>query len=388
MKRVTPRTGRISASRQRATSLLIGLLSIGVLSACTWVATERAGEPTFVIQPPATQVPVTQPPVRLLAVDLPGRLSVQPARLVYSAPSGQASAAQTVVVSNSGTSPFTLGQLELSDVAAGLELLAPPNLPLTLAAGQELHLSLRLTAGGLPGVRHLSLLAGEGRALTPLLGLNVLRTRGEQGDLEPTLAQIADTLGYHVNVGSAALLLGTGADPIGNEVQASLFQRATPGPVRLEPVARYSPSGLVTYGTFTLNGAGVGAAAQTTARATIADGQEQTLNPAVQAGGSLSFDPGGGAFGVYLAANSYAPQPTYTLDRLNTGRTTHAFRVYPLVGAADTAGPTRYLLAAETAINGDYQDAVFVLENVRPLAPGAGQGRSPVQGTPLLDDPS
>ena len=57
--------------------------------------------------------------------------------------------------------------------------------------------------------------------------------------------------------------------------------------------------------------------------ATIALDQEQTLNPAIVAGGATSFDPGTGTFGFYVDSKSFG-RKSYTQDGLNTGHPARA----------------------------------------------------------------
>src|SRR6185369_17250819 len=99
---------------------------------------------------------------------------------------------------------------------------------------------------------------------------------------------IVKTLGYNLNVGSTGLLLGTGPEPIGDEVLVPLFVKATTGPVTMTAVARYSPDDLLDLGFYTKNG---GTPVRTKVL-TIALHQEQKLNPSTVAGGTASFDPG------------------------------------------------------------------------------------------------
>ena len=97
---------------------------------------------------------------------------------------------------------------------------------------------------------------------------------------------------------------------------------------------------------------------------TVGASEAQTLLPA-QADGAAGFDPGAAPFGVYGQAGG---STQYSLDGLNTGAITHALRVYPLRDRAGTPIPNSYLIGLEEASNGDYQDALFVLSNVRPAA--------------------
>ncbi|MDV6375358.1 hypothetical protein [Deinococcus arenicola] len=295
-------------------------------------------------------------------------LSAQPDHLVFSGTrdgtGAGASAVQTVTLRNNSEAPAVVSGVGFGGSPEAFALVSPPAFPQTLAPGKSLSLSVRLLPGSAVGVLRTTLNVLDNAVAVGAVPLSGLRALGLEGDQEPTLAQIADALDYRVNVGSSNLLLGTGAGLIGDEVAAPLFERVSAAPVVLRPVARYSPDGPSAYGFFVPEDG----AARTQVLGTMTVGGHQTLNPPLQAGSQGSFDPGSAAFGIYLAASSYAQQDTLTLDRLNTGPTRHAVRVYPLRDRAGQVIPGSYLLAFEPSANGDYQDAVFVLENVRPVA--------------------
>lgn len=295
------------------------------------------------------------------------QLSAQPGRLVFSGTQtgtgAGASPVQTVTLQNSSDAPVRLTGVTFS-MGAAFGLVSPPSFPLTLAAGASLDLGVKLLPGNPTGVLRATLRA-VGDSAVGEVELAGLRAAGLEGDKEPALAQIVDALGYRINVGGQGLILSTGDAPIGDEIAAPLFKRAlTAVPVTLRPAARYSPDGLSAYGTFVLEGT----VARTQVRGTLDMGGHQALNPPLQPGSQTTFDPGAQAFGVYLAANGkYPTQDTYTLDRLNTGPVRHAVRVYPLKDGDGKVVPHSFLLAFEPSANGDYQDAVFVLENVDPV---------------------
>ncbi|MFK7601492.1 hypothetical protein ACI3L1_04690 [Deinococcus sp. SM5_A1] len=313
------------------------------------------------VKPPVEQ-PITQPM-------LPGDalLSADPGLLVFSGTrdgtGAGASAVQTVAFENSSGAAVKLMGLTFLGDAGTFELVSPPPFPQTLAAGASLKLDVKLLPGATTGVLRSTLRAVGDSAPVGEVNLAGLRAAGLEGSNEPPLAQIVDALNYGTNVGSSALILGTDAALIGDEVAAPMFERASTGPVTLRPVARYSPDGPSAYGSFVLDG---GAVRTQERGAMVSSGQNQTLNPLHS--GQTAFDPGGTPFGIYLAPNSYAKQDTFTLDRLNTGPTRHAVRAYPLKDRAGKAVPNSYLLAFEPSENGDYQDVVFMLENVRPVA--------------------
>lgn len=335
-----------------------------------WTLAALLALTTGCAQPQGTEVkPETKPPVE--ATPMPPAdvlLSADPGLLVFSGTrdgtGAGASAVQTVAFENSSGAAVKLTGLTFFGETGTFELVSPPPFPQTLAAGASLKLNVKLLPGATTGVLRSTLRAVGDTKSVGEVTLAGLRAAGLEGDNEPPLAQIVDALNYGTNVGGSDLILDKSAMLIGDEVAAPMFERASAGPVTLRPVARYSPDGASAYGSFVLDGGAV----RTQQRGALApSGQNQTLNPPLQSG-QTTFDPGSAPFGIYLAPNSYAKQATYTMDRLNTETLSHAVRVYPLKDRAGKTLPNSYLLGFEPAVNGDYQDVVFVLENVRPVA--------------------
>ncbi|PNY80086.1 hypothetical protein CVO96_00805 [Deinococcus koreensis] len=293
-------------------------------------------------------------------------LGAQPGTVVLSGVQNEESAPQRVTLTNPGSAPVQIDSLSFGGASPeAFRLASVPSLPLTLAAGQSVDVQVRLAARAVTSVTGDVLratLQARGTGISGEVPISALRAAGLEGNFEPSLAQIVDTLGYRLNVGTNALILGTDAMPRGEEVSAPLFRQAGAGKVTLRPVARYSPDGPSPFGLFTMSGS----APQLKALGTLATGTYQTLNPRLVEGvSSVSFESTQ-KFGIYLAANSYAPQNTYSLDAVNTGSTRHAVRVYPLRDAAGQPVANSYLLGFEPSRNGDYQDVVFILENVVP----------------------
>ncbi|TDE86182.1 NPCBM/NEW2 domain-containing protein [Deinococcus sp. S9] len=294
-------------------------------------------------------------------------LAVGPTELIYSGVVGRTSTPQTVTVRNTGGGPLRIDKLALGgEDAAAFRLVNQPAWPLTLQPGERLEVPV-VFAPGRVGVQQAQVRVESGAAPREVK-LYGLSARGEEGDLEPPLQQVVQTLGYTINVGGSGLILGTRPTPIGDEVLAPLFQKAGPGPVTLRPVARYSPNAAVPFGYYT-----PGVAGPTLHQvAVLAPGAYQTLNPPIQPGGAGSFEPGDASFGLYTGSTSYAQHNSYTQDALNAATITHAARIYPLRDRAGQPLPNSFLVAFEPALNGDYQDYVFVLGNVKPAPVPAG----------------
>ena len=335
-----------------ATALLLG--------AC---ATQPAqGSPSLT---PPGQTPPGQTPATTLT----------PTRLVFSSVKTTLSLPQTLTLVNRGTQSLGVNTVSIAGPdAAAFVLDAPLSLPLTLGAGKTLTLALRFGPQDKVGVLNATLrLETADRPLT--LSLAGLSTGGLEGENEPPLAQVVQALGYGTDVcgqpknpGCASMLvLGTSAPLLGQEISAPLFRKTGAGPVTLTPVARYSPAGPLEFGLFTLSGG-----TPTLHPAGEIDAQQfQTLNPAFRQSG-VSFDPGSENFGVYTGATDYSRAADYTLDSLNASSkkdfnppVLHAMRVYPLSNEAGARVPG-YLVAVEASSNGDYQDAVFVLNGAEP----------------------
>ena len=168
-------------------------------------------------------------------------------------------------------------------------------------------------------------------------------------------------------MGGTGLLLGTGPGAIGDEVLSPLFVKASPGVVTMTPVARYSPDALLDFGYYTKTGT-------TPIRqkvGTIKLDQEQTLNPQLTTTAAPTFDPGAATFGFYSGPTSFANFNFYSEDSLNPPPVPlrHAMRIYPLKNRSGQPVANSYLVCMEPASNGDYQDYVYVVSNIRPANP-------------------
>lgn len=295
-----------------------------------------------------------------------GSLKAEAGSVVMSGIQNETSKARAISIRNTAASTVTVTSLNLSSSQGQeFELVDSPTLPFTLASGESVTLLVRLTAQPVSGVATgtLQLKTAQQQLTVDLRGL---RAKGLEGDKEPPLAQIVQALGYQANLGTTGLLLGTQAAPVGDEVLAPLFTKSGTELVKLTPVARYSPAGPSPFGYFRV---GSDQQAKQIQLGDMVNTEYQTLNPELQTGSQTEFDPGVEPFGIYLAPNNYSTTSTYTLDSLNTGRLTHTMRVFPLKNLKGDPIPNTYLIGAEPAVNGDYQDVVFVIENVRPVTP-------------------
>jgi regulation of enolase protein 1 (concanavalin A-like superfamily) len=294
-------------------------------------------------------------------------LQVSAPELIFSAQRGVVSVVRTLVVRNAGTQILNLGQPMVQGSAAAVFRFQGTPAAMAVPPGGQTTLALVFAPSSTTplGANQASVRLPSNDPDQPVLdvGLWGLATKGLEGTNEPPLKQVIDTLGYAINVGGVALVLGTGAAPIGDEVPAPRFRRAGPGPVTMRPVARYSPDEPIPYGLYTNGSTGVPVQKPL---GIIAQGQFQTLLPDVQPGAIFETDPGDAPFGVTTSSQTHS---TFSEDGFNTGAVKHAVRSYPLKNRAGQPIPNTYLVGFEEASNGDYQDYVFVLGNVIPVAP-------------------
>ena len=90
----------------------------------------------------------------------------------------------------------------------------------------------------------------------------------------------------------------------------------------------------------------------------------QCLLPPWETDGPLFFAPAAEAFAFYLKAHHYV---SFTDPKLPTeAKIPHTARVFPVTKFQGRMMENAYLIGFEEAANGDYQDAVFLIENVVP----------------------
>jgi hypothetical protein len=246
--------------------------------------------------------------------------------------------------------------------AAFFRVLPDPSGPLRLRPHQALPLSLEVRAprGTAPGAHHarLTFMVGQApsRGSVALTALVVSESAPEH---EPPLQDVISAMGLGTNVGSNAFAMGIAPKPLGDEVMRGWFRRAHAGPVSVSPLACFTgPTGARRFG-YRLRRK---PANQLVGTNDVA--QNQTLRPAFNGGlRQTTFDPGKEPFALWLArGEAYY----YSADPLNGG--VHAARIYPVKDAAGVQAPDRWLVTLEEGDDGDYQDLVLLVSNVRPVA--------------------
>lgn len=331
----------------RSHLLPLGLLSLGFLGVGCATAKPKA----------EVRAEAPLPPPRVEKVREP--LKVTPLKLHFSGLRGATTAHESVAVKNTGNQPVQVSEVRIvGPQASTFKIASVPLLPLMLAptASFSFVVAFEPAADADAGVHH-----GRVRLILtedddgPPCDLTGLVTKGKQRADEPPLQQVLEALGYDVDVGAATLTLPAGT--AGDQVKALTFQRAKPGNVGYYLIARYTGDEESLFGYYLVQGGkpaprGIGSASRA---------HNQTLNPELDSESQTSFDPGDGVFGLYLKAGARA---LYSDESMNAGGVAAA-RVYPLRSRGRTLVPDAYVVAFDEDGDGDFQDHVFMLWNVK-----------------------
>jgi hypothetical protein len=301
-----------------------------------------------------------------------------------------ASAAKPVTVRNTGTAPLSLASLAITGTDAGqFRLVSPPALPASVPAGGSVQLQVVFDPTSVGPKRATLTIAGNDSANPQqTVALRGLGTLGLGGASEPSLQWILDTYDIPVNAGDPDPT--TSAIPstprIGDEVDLQRMVKASAGNVTIEPLAVFGPQGpsseVTNLGWYPVVGG------TRTKLFTVGNPDYQSVDPPVT--GSLSFDPGTGAFGMSSIWPFFSNREIFTEDARNTftGALPHQVRAYPLKAGDGSVVPDSYVVAYEETTSGyDFQDLVYIVRNVRP-APTSSAGQIAVtnrDGVPFPD---
>jgi len=325
--------------------------------------------------------------------ETPSVLTIAPAEGLWtgvryytgSTPSGRSSGPKTppektFKLHNTGTLPLTLTLNFTGADASRFKLTNPttPQLEIAGGADAELHISMvtdnaLLSAApaqndGATVFNATFEIAGGGQKLSVRNYALVLT----YAELEPTFGQIfrafpewttklPSWLPDNANPNPGTL---PGVVEGTDEVSAPRFERVDSGkPVTFQPLARFSPAGLVPFGWYEPT-----KIAQRTTVGTLATQTDpQTNDKARMLGppltGNTSFEASVAKFGIWMAPSGVGLLTSNDADGFDG---LHRVRAFTLRDSQGTVIPGSFLIAGEEAKNGDYQDYVFVLTNVKP----------------------
>ncbi len=291
---------------------------------------------------------------------------------------GAASAAKTIIMSNTGNGNLSLTNLSITGPDAALFSISPSiATPATILPGGSLTINIVFNppAGNALGPKQATLHLVTNDADQPSLDLYLggLTTVGEEGNNEPSWQWILDTFRIPIDVGDPNDATG----PIEGVVLPNAnniprFVKAGSGAVTIEPLAVFSgdtfaePAGIVGWHQTP------GALNELFRFGSGDSGQHQEMNPTV-ASGVTSFDPGAADFGMYSQWPTFPGRTVYSENALNTwaaGVQKHI--VFPLKDRDGNVVPSAYLVGVEEAANNDFQDLVYLIRNVSPLSAATG----------------
>jgi hypothetical protein len=310
-----------------------------------------------------------------------GALTATPDRIVVQTTPGAAKTAQ-LTLQNTSASTVSLQSLNVSGAGASAFSVSGANVPMNLAAGASA--TLTVSFNGTQGVSQAMLAAATpaGTTNVPLGGLAI------PADTEPSLQWIFDVHNIPVHAGNPD---PTKKDlppvPIaGEEMGIQSFVKAGSGPVTLQLLASEGPD----FEPVSINGWYVsGNAGSRVELFRIAQANHFALDPPIESGGTLSFDPGTNAFGFWnewpfweTPNQGIGQYFIYQEDALNTwdsgqGGGKHHMRVYPYKNPDGSLDPHAFILTTEEApfaVGPDFNDVVYVIRNVKPATSGGAGG--------------
>ncbi len=271
-----------------------------------------------------------------------------------SAVQGTPSKGCELTVENTGSTDFAFAPVFVGKDAAAFSV-EPPEI--VVGAGKMETLVIRLSPVRGAGSYEASLDVAEGAL--PVRGVGLKQFEGSN---EPPLDRVVAALGMEIDVGGKDLVLGTEADTIGDSIPSGRFRGMDGKPVRVTPVARFSPPGEVPFG-IVPDGGEPTEWGKLGKSDTSRPDNHQSLFPETDGGKAfLEKEAPAGTFAFFMKGHMYVSFTDPSLD--TDAPVTHTARVYPVKRFQGREMENAYLVGFEEAKNGDYQDAVFLLENV------------------------
>ncbi|WKN31197.1 hypothetical protein PZB74_19790 [Porifericola rhodea] len=281
-------------------------------------------------------------------------------RLILSAPLQHEGVSRYITIQNRSSEDAQIKKLVLKGKqATNFQLSTAITFPLTVKADDSVQLNFSFSPDSKLG-RYLATLEiysesfENKKANVRLVGLAT-------DEKEPELHTIVETLGLNVNVKDALMQTNDDEALLGDEIKVSQFVQSSDNKVKITPLARYSSSSQVPFGFYTeennqLRYGKVG---------TLSGGhlQHHTLFPRLTSG-KLRFDPGVNSFGIFISTASAA---AYTDSSLNNDDK-HACKVFMLKNAKGEIVEGQYLICFDEDGDSDFQDYIFLISNVSPLA--------------------
>lgn len=286
--------------------------------------------------------------------EVPKTLTFSTAILSVSAVDGKPSKGAELTIANNGEEEFTFVPLMVG-VDAKAFTIEPGEMVLGAGKSETLKIFLHPMRGA--DTYTASLDVAEG--VIPVKGVGL---KAFEGKNEPTLNTIVDALAIPLEVGGKKLSLDTKANTIGDSLAVSRFRSVEGKKVRITPVARFSPPGKVPFGIVT-EGEKLEEWGMLQESNDKRPDAHQCLFPEIEGvGGTLEKPAPDLPFAFYMEGHKYVSFTDASLK--SAAPIPHTARVFPVKTFQGRAMESAYLIGFEEASNGDYQDAVFLIENV------------------------
>jgi len=296
--------------------------------------------------------------------------NVQPENVieVFTTVKGSKSSQRTILFFNYSEQDCLIKKTWIEQDSGGVFKITDPVSNLSVSRGNSFTLKVIFTpSSNHVGIFTANLLVSSSLSDTPTrVKLKGLSVQGLEGKNEPALSKILELLNYNINIGWDNLANHTKPQLLGNEIEASIFARASQlKPVEMLPIARFSPDFKLPFGYYKPTDKTMPKLYEVGKLDAAGDHhQHQTTYPELVSGNTV-FEPVVPEFGLFTYSPSHI---AFTEDFLNQKfyplQTAHATRVYPLNDANGKRIDNQFLICFEEAKNGDYQDYVFILKNV------------------------
>ncbi|RYD46774.1 MAG: DUF1080 domain-containing protein, partial [Verrucomicrobiaceae bacterium] len=197
------------------------------------------------------------------------------------------------------------------------------------------------------------------------LPLQALGLPAFEGKNEPTLMGIFRATGIPANAGGGELELDTKAATIGDSRAIPAFRAVEGSKVRITPIARFSPKGETPFG-IVISGEKElqekGRLADVSDE--IPDAHQRLFPPLTGDADSVEFTAPEKPFSFYMQGHQFVSHSDPSIE--TTATIPHTGRVYPVTSFMGKTMKNAWAVGFEEAANGDYQDALFLVEGVVP----------------------
>lgn len=303
-------------------------------------------------------------------------ISANPSRIYDNTVSGTSGIKRTITIKNTGQGALTVSAINTTGTNTNqFAVSGLPTFPAKVNAGSSISFSVAFnpTSTGLKTAT-LNIKSNDPSHPSSSIPLRGLGTAGLGGAKEPSLQSVLNLLEIQASVGDddvATDVINSSttkqkAAILGDEISVQKFQRASSGNVTITPFAVFGPTfvnPVLRFGWYKSGNTSSLAELFTVSNSPVTNAQTVNVNFT----GTLSFNPGSGAFGFYTRWPYFSDRHVYSEDNLNTftGAAPHHVRVYPYKKNGVVMANSFLVAFEEDIKNLDYQDLVFLVTNVK-----------------------